>query len=44
MVLVGSLFLRFWDKVFVPSLRACLDMKSVFGEGTAGMFVRSSQF
>jgi len=44
MVLVGSLFLRFWDRVLVPSSRACQDMKSVFGEGTAGMFVGSSQF
>ena len=44
MVLVGSLFLGFWDKVFVPSSRACQDMKSVFGEGTAGVFVGSSQF
>ena len=44
MVLVGSLCLRFWDRVLVPSSRACQDMKSVFGEGTAGMFVGSSQF
>jgi len=43
-VLVGSLFLRFLDKVFVPSSRAHEDVKSVNGEGTAGMFVGSGQF
>ena len=43
-VLVGSLFLRFWDKVFVSSSRAHQDMKSVIGEETAGMFVGSGQF
>lgn len=36
MGLVGSLFLTFWDKVFVSSSRAHQDMKSVIGEGTAG--------
>ena len=44
MVLACRLFLRFWDKVFVPSSGAHQDMKSVNGEGTAGMFVGSSQF
>ena len=44
MGLVGSLFLRFWDKVFVPSSRAHQEIKNVIGEGTAGMFVGSSQF
>ena len=44
MVLVGSLFLRFWDKIFVPSSRAHQEMKGVIGEGTAGMFVGSNQF
>ena len=44
MVLIGSLFLRFWDKVFVPSSRAHQDMKSVIGQGTAGKFMGSSQF
>ena len=43
-VLVGSLFLTFWDKVFVSSSRAQQDMKNVIGEWTAGMFVRSGQF
>ena len=43
-VLVGRLFLTFWDKVFVSSSRAHQDMKSVIGEGTGGMFVGSSQF
>jgi hypothetical protein len=44
MVLVGSLFLRFCDKVFVPSSRAHQDMKIVIGEGTAGKFMGSGQF
>jgi len=44
MVLIGSLFLRFWDKVIVPSSRANQHMKSVIGEGTAGKFMGSSQF
>ena len=35
MVLAGSLFLRFWDKVFVASSGAHQDMKCVNGEGTA---------
>ena len=44
MLLVGSLFLRFWYKVFVPSSGAHQDTKSVNGERTAGMFVGPSQF
>ena len=44
MGLVGSLFLTFWDKVFVSSSRAHQDMKNVIGEWIAGMFVRSGQF
>ena len=44
MGLVGSLFMTFWDKVFVSSSRAHQDMKNVIGEWTAGMFVRSGQF
>ena len=44
MVLACRLFLRFWDKVFVPSSGAHQDMKSVNGEGTARMFVGSSEF
>ena len=31
MVLVGSLFLRFWDKVFAPSSRAYQDLSHLQG-------------
>jgi hypothetical protein len=44
MVLVVTLFLRFWDKVYVPSSRAQQDIKSLIGEGTAGKFMGSTQF
>jgi len=41
-VQVGSLFLRFWDKVYVPSLRAKQAKKCVCGDGLVGNFMGTS--